>query len=363
MTDIYYRQYAALLKAAQGGSEEAFREIYQRTHKVQKYHLKQLLEKEEDVSDALQETYLLLYKNLDKIKPANVLLAYLNRLTFYVGKNFSKKKQRYAHRVSSFEWMEDMEEPDADPQEALERRETIKVLKEAIDKLEFRERQVIFMRYYQKMQHQEVALSLGISPTSAKRIQKSAHDHLREILHSQGIYGMKGAIVMLGLRRLNGKNGRHKKTNKSDTAFTAAQSGRLLLNSGRIAAVLGVSVAGVAMAISVSHTKPQTPSGGAERSAVSKKEATTSRIAAVSGEDVFLSLTFHEGERGLDYDLVYCMNSSGQIIYPSSINPDSHSVEFYLPHENLVLYYCDKGAAPKTLPVNYHGERADASPN
>lgn len=350
MADNYYKQFGVLLKKAQSGDEEAFREIYRQTRDVQKYHLKQILKNNEEVADALQETYLLLYRNLDKIKPATVLLAYLNRLTFYVGKNFSRQNQRYTHRVSNFEWLEDMEEPDGDPQDEIDRQETFKVLKRAIEDLEERERQVIIMRYYQKMQHQEVAISLGISTTSAKRIQKAAQGHLRDLLKQQGVSGSR--IILLQFA-LEGK--RIKEQIKQNRL--PGSGGNLLFSGGRMAAVLGVSAAGVAAAVSINHFQMKSVPYSGQDSRISREaDITRSDAAEASGSGEVLSLRFLESEAGLDYNSIHCVSRSGRVVFPVSVDRDRHNVKFSLPKEDHILYYRDRDCRMKTLPVHYQGD-------
>lgn len=183
-----FKLYAKLLEQARNGDDRAFRELYRYTWPAQEYHLQSILEKPEDVKDALQEVYLLLYKNMDKVNPPTVLIAYLNRLSYHVGKNMARREYYRTASPIDTEWMKEIEEPEA--LEALnntEKAEQLLAVRKALDQLPKEEKNVVFMRYYQKLKHNEVALSLKIPVAKAKRLQKSAQKHLREILNKQGI--------------------------------------------------------------------------------------------------------------------------------------------------------------------------------
>lgn len=188
-------QYADLLVKARNGDDNAFREIYQRTRNAQLHHLTNILGPSEDIMDALQDVYTLLYQNMDKINPPTLMIAYLNRLSYYVGKNQERRCIKHQNNTISLDWLENMEgKEEQDVFSSIEKKDRIKTVQNAISALPEQEQHVVFMRYYQKLKHQEVALSLGISQASAKRLQHSAQKHLRAILKEHGITSL-GVVV------------------------------------------------------------------------------------------------------------------------------------------------------------------------
>lgn len=190
-----YKKYAVLLEAARNGDSEAFKELYLATSQPQLYYLRTILKEPEDAKDALQEVYLLLYQNMDKIHPPTVLVAYLNRLSYYVGKNMAKKLYRRNAHLADIKYLEEIEEPAAEEHlQRVENEEQSLIVLNTLNMLPEDERSVLFMRYFQQLKHQEVALSLGISPSKAKRLQSSAHAHMRELLIKQGLTGIDAAI-------------------------------------------------------------------------------------------------------------------------------------------------------------------------
>lgn len=185
-----FKEFARLLERARGGSDEAFQEIYHRTKGAQICHLVGVMGETDEVKDALQEVYALLYQNLNKINPPTVLVAYLNRLSFYVGKNHRRKENHRNHTLTALEWLDSEEGESRDGVlESIEDREKLRMVRNAVRELPQPEQSVIFMRYFQKMKHQDVAISLGVSTAKAKRLQKGAQEMLRIRLEDQGIRG------------------------------------------------------------------------------------------------------------------------------------------------------------------------------
>lgn len=188
MTKSEYQLYANLLIKSRKGSMSSFRKLYEMTVAVQHYQLHLFLDREEDIQDALQEVYFLLYQNLDKINPPRVFLAYLNRLTFYVGKNFVKLQTRKTHYVSTMDMTENWTYSEKDnPLFQVIEDDKVRLTRKAVEDLPPQERSVIFMRYFQKMKLKEVAFSMNLSLATVKRLQQSAHKNLKVSLEKQGI--------------------------------------------------------------------------------------------------------------------------------------------------------------------------------
>lgn len=256
-----FKLYAKLLEQARKGDDGSFREIYRRTWQAQEYHLQSILDKPEDVKDALQEVYILLYKNMDKVNPPTVLIAYLNRLSYHVGKNMARREHYRTASPIDTEWITEIEEPEA--LEALsktENAEQLLTVRKALDRLPKEEKNVLFMRYYQKLKHNEVALSLRIPVAKAKRLQKTAQKHLREILNNQGITTW-GALVAesFGIPEaepLPGSRGRL----RSDHGNMSI--GSRLSAIPKSALFTGVAAAGLSLAVAGAVSLPKGPEIG-----------------------------------------------------------------------------------------------------
>lgn len=177
-----------LLKKAQNGDMEAFNKIYELTAQAQYFHIYQILPDPHEAQDALQETYLLLYKNLQKISPPSALLAYLNRLSYYVSKNLAKCQARREYRTVPILEAEEFPDQKESALDKIQNIEKYKLLKEAISDLPERQRALIIMRYYQKLPMNKIAFSLDISIATAQRLYRSAREQMKAMLEQKGIY-------------------------------------------------------------------------------------------------------------------------------------------------------------------------------
>lgn len=177
-----------LLKKAQNGDMEAFNRIYELTAQAQYFHICQIISDSHEAQDALQETYLLLYQNLRKINPPSALLAYLNRLSYYVSKNLAKCQARREYRtvpILEAELFPDQRESALDKIQNIEK---YTLIKETITALPERQRALIIMRYYQKLPMNKIAYSLDISIATAQRLYRSAREQMKDMLERKGIY-------------------------------------------------------------------------------------------------------------------------------------------------------------------------------
>lgn len=189
-----------LVKKARSGDEEAFHKIYEHTADIQYHQILQMLGNPEDAQDVLQETYLLLFQHLDKIRSTRCLVAYLNRLSFYISKNFKKRSDRFHSRATDIAILDDMKADDVSLSDDVVARETKEDIREALNGLPEQERLIVTMHYYQNMTLQQAAYAMGVSLTTAKRIHRLAKQHLRARLERKGITTatLNGVAVMLG---------------------------------------------------------------------------------------------------------------------------------------------------------------------
>lgn len=415
-----FKKYASLLEEARGGNNEAFHQIYLETYKAQIFHLRLHLKNPEEIKDALQEVYFLLYKNLEKIDPPTVLLAYLNRLSYFVGKNMAKKLYRRDAHTADFQWMEFLEEPKAQELlEELEDEEQSELVRDAVLNLPDSERSVIFMRYYQKMTQQEVALSLGLSRSGVKYLQNSAYHHMRELLSQRGIAGV-GIFLPLYLKTASLLRLRHTKGQAagSNTAAASASASGAGISTGLCAAgVFAVLVGGGSLTGAPDITSMKAPETctkapaeievrvdsplpvnqiwaekdgsapvyghqtGSEEYVIYlnengsykiKVKSNNGRVAEEELEVKYIDSSLPEAlvdldhgrlyvsardeGSGVDFDDLYCDGEGTGRINPVELNAAEGTAEFELPEKDVVLHLKDKAGNRSKIPISYEGE-------
>lgn len=190
MTLLDHKKLGELIQECRSGNEQAFQQFYEHTAQVQYYQIRQMVKNPSDAMDALQETYLLLYKNINNIKNTNTIIAYLNTLSYHVCQNHFRVTSRRERRISGLETMEEIPDHSDDPQEVLLRVDKSSQICEAILSLSAEERLVLSMRYMQKLTLRETAVSMKLSYAKVRRLQQSAKKHLREKLELKGIFAL-----------------------------------------------------------------------------------------------------------------------------------------------------------------------------
>lgn len=415
-----FRKYASLLEEARKGNSQAFRELYRETSKSQLYHLRTHINEPEALKDALQEVYILLYQNMDKINPPTVVVAYLNRLTYFVGKNTARKLSRYSSHLTEFEWLDEIEEPEAQERlNQIEHSEQQKLILNTIDKLPPKERSAIYMRFYQNLRHQDVALSLGISEASAKRLQRSAQVHLRELLIKEGISGVSifipgylGKLIQRSEPLPPNKPSCHSCTPGSASG-SSSFAANLAAAGLSLAVICGGSLSGSPTITSI--TVPQKPVKApakieiqvassfpvmqvrltdkegrkiyGERTAKNtyhayishngqyqvdiisnngQKNTGQANVTTIDSghpevtcraEDDKLYVSMMDDESGIDYDSLYCQGvKSNEIIHPRKIDYKEGLAIFSLPHEEVVIHLKDNAGNEGKIPIAYQGK-------
>ena len=78
---------AKLVKQAIEGDSSAFEELYQSTYKSVFFHAQKILKNEQDVEDAVSETYVRAYENLSKLQDPALFQAWVNRIVTNLSMN------------------------------------------------------------------------------------------------------------------------------------------------------------------------------------------------------------------------------------------------------------------------------------
>ncbi len=173
-------------------------------HIQKQYHFAYSYLKDEYLAqDALQETYIIALKELSKLQDPMLLVAWLNQINFRVCYQLYRKQKRYASEMTDYSrsetgWVStsssiqtDFTPPhlvsaDNDPADMAVRGDSREYIMNQILKLPFTEAQVIILKFYQNLKHDEIADLMDISRSSVKRYLNSGKKHLATVLQQQG---------------------------------------------------------------------------------------------------------------------------------------------------------------------------------
>lgn len=183
MAELDYQYISMLVDHTKEGDSDAFAELYAATYEKQFRFAYRYLKDNYLAQDALQETYILVLKNITKLKDSMLFIQWLNRITFRVCFNLQTKQSRYESELS-------MEAPLAAaagnassmPENRIAEEDQNEYIMKKVRELPFTESQVIIMKYYQNMTIDEIADIIEVSRSTVKRQLASAKKKLGDTI-------------------------------------------------------------------------------------------------------------------------------------------------------------------------------------
>ncbi|EPZ52993.1 sigma-70 family RNA polymerase sigma factor [Alicyclobacillus acidoterrestris] len=140
------------------------------------------------VKDRLQETFIQVFRKYHMYDPSKPFEPWLYRITVNTSRNMMRK-QRWLSFVPETSDQIDLEAPT--PIENLLSNETAAVIKQAIDQLNFKSREVIILHFFVGLTLNEVAETLGIPLGTCKSRLNSALTRLRKYLGNHDFFELE----------------------------------------------------------------------------------------------------------------------------------------------------------------------------
>lgn len=138
------------------------------------WHIRRIVHSHEDADDALQNTFVKVYKGIAHFEGKSKLYTWLYRIA--TNEALSMVQQRSKHQAGSLEESDAIAVLKADPW--FEGDETRLLLLSAIAGLPEKQRLVFNLRYYDEMPYEEMSVILG---TSTGALKASFHHAVRKI--------------------------------------------------------------------------------------------------------------------------------------------------------------------------------------
>ncbi len=178
---------AGLVEKVKKGDSEAFAELYTMTCQKVFSYAGRYLRDDYLAEDAVQEIYVLAYKNIDKLKDPFLFVAWLNQISFRVCFDLDKKRRGEATDYDT-EILNEIVGTDIsqNPEELAFVKDLSARLSKAIDSLEATEKQLIVLRYVNNKKIDDIVFLTGLSKSTVKRHLNSALEQLKQIMAKQG---------------------------------------------------------------------------------------------------------------------------------------------------------------------------------
>ncbi len=174
--------------------QKALEELYN-AHSVRMYNSAfKILENKHDAEDALQDTFIKIYKNIDKFMSlsGDDLILLIIIYTRNTARDIKRRKnterkhtsEQYIDRDGEV-FFPEISDPDANVEEIVITNERISETRSYIDSLPTAQRDVIIMKYRLGMREKEIAEVLGISETAVSSRVMRAKEGLRKMMKIQ----------------------------------------------------------------------------------------------------------------------------------------------------------------------------------
>jgi len=141
-------------------------------------YLMRLLGDTHDAEDACQDTLLAAYRAFERLAPDSNARAWLYKIATNTAFNALKRRKRKATHIMDI----DLDRLSADSAPALEQREQLRAIAQAVEALPPKQRAALMLRQFQGLRYAEIAASLGCSEASARANVYQAIKKLREVL-------------------------------------------------------------------------------------------------------------------------------------------------------------------------------------
>jgi len=172
-----------LIDRARAGDERAFRELVERYEPRVAATVVGMLGAGDEAEDVGQETFIRLYRSLDRFRGDSSLGTYLTRIAINLSLTALKRRKRRTSRfVSRDERERELPETSVDPRGDLERKETALEVRAAVEALAPDHRAVVVLRMIDGLSTRETAEILGIPAGTVMSRLARAMDRLERAL-------------------------------------------------------------------------------------------------------------------------------------------------------------------------------------
>ena len=158
-----------------------FNNIVRENHEKVYSLFRGMVQTHEEADDLTQETFIKVYKNLDKFEGNSKMFTWIYRIAVNTGINYLRRQ-----KVKNYLGLESIDLK-ADDEKSEISDQTKSLLQKAIKKLPVKQQLVIILRSLQEMSYKDISQIMNISVNSAKVNYSHALKGLKEKLEKMGV--------------------------------------------------------------------------------------------------------------------------------------------------------------------------------
>lgn len=181
-----------LVKRAAEGDEGAFEKLVIENEKLIYNVALKITGNPDDAEDVAQEAFIKAYRNLGSFRGESRFSGWLYRLCYNAAMDHIRKTRdpnlRSLTNDDGSDAELDVADPAPTPEESAERKETQRIVREAVNQLDDDKREILIMREFSGMSYTNIADALGIEEGTVKSRISRARASLAEILRQSGTF-------------------------------------------------------------------------------------------------------------------------------------------------------------------------------
>ncbi len=184
-------QYLALLETDH--EKDFFTDIYKKHRNEMYYKAYNILHNADDAEDMVQEMFLSLIRNVNKVINSEPYKVWFYMDTIVRNKSLNLLKRRKIQETPGLDetWMQE-EVIEKGPDTLMEEFEVQEALTGLLRRLKHPYREVLILQYYYQMKPKEIAVEMETTADNVRHISKRAKDKLQSILEENGLWNEKG---------------------------------------------------------------------------------------------------------------------------------------------------------------------------
>lgn len=161
-----------------------FEKLYLQYRLKMQYVAYEILQDEHEAENIVHDTFVTLIGVLDHVDESDCCKAWNYIVTILKNKcfNYLKRTKRLCFYEDGFKELSD----ETDINESCVRKELSELVAGLIQKLDYPEKEVILLQYYNGLKGKEIAEILGLSPVNVRQIAKRARQKLMRSLQKMG---------------------------------------------------------------------------------------------------------------------------------------------------------------------------------
>lgn len=216
MAEEKYMQAEKLKQAVElmkQGEEKGFNYVYGETYNFVYSRARLAINDEQEVQDLIQEVYVAAYRNIESLKNADSLYAWLNTITMRQGASMIRRKKKHVLLSEEKQGMfEEIPDESVELETDVVTRENAGILKELLEKLSPEQKSAVVAFYYDGLKVEQIAELTGTSTGTVKSrlhlARKRLQEYIVELEKKQGcsLRSFSAPLLLLAVKMLLEEN-------------------------------------------------------------------------------------------------------------------------------------------------------------